>query len=75
MPVVQRQDGHGRVNALVCEWKLLGATEDSRDAMRGPLSDHHRRGFDGDEVPVEGLVRSGTRSDVHDRLSIAQRRP
>jgi hypothetical protein len=62
--VVDRADGHGRVDAVVVERQGLGPGGDGGDGPRRTLGAHRRRGLDGDHVAVARLIRAGAGADV-----------
>jgi hypothetical protein len=58
-PVVDREDGHRRVEARVGEGQRLGARLHGRRGAGRALGDHHRRRLDRGDLAVGRLVAAG----------------
>lgn len=66
LPVVERQDGHGGVDAVVGEWKGFGATDRGRGKRGITLRDHQFRRLDRSNVAACRFVGPTPRADVDD---------
>jgi hypothetical protein len=73
-PLVDGDQGHGRVEAVVGEGQVLRHCVHGRGQVRGPLGAHRGRRLDRGDLPVGRLVGPGARADVDNRPRVAQRR-
>ena len=74
VPVVDGEDGHRGIDAVVAQRQPVRARPDGRRELRGALRRHHIAGLDGDHVAVARLVGAGARADVDHRAGVTQRR-
>ena len=72
-PLVDRDRGHRRVEAVVVEREPLGRRVDRGGQVPRALCAHRGRGLDRGDVAVRGLVRAGARADVDDAPRVAER--
>lgn len=72
-PVMDRVHRHGGVEGIIRERQRLGASLHHGRRRKRALADHPDGRLDGGNGPSGGLVGPGTRADIEDRTSIAQR--
>ena len=73
-PVVNRQDTHGRIDALVEERQSLSCRPDARRCVRGPLLEHQLGGLHRKDYAIGRLIRTTPGADIHHGPGIAERR-
>src|SRR5690242_20270805 len=71
--MVQRQNCHRTVDALVSKRQSAGSRVDRRNPMRRSLGGHHVAWLDRDHMTVGGFVGASSRADIHDGLGAAER--
>jgi hypothetical protein len=70
-PVVQGEDGHGRVERRVSKRQGHGRCLNRRRRIARSLAKHHDGGFDGDDLSIGRFIGTCARADIHDRAGIA----
>jgi len=70
---MDRVHRHGGVEGIIRERQRLGASLHHGRRRKRALADHPDGRLDGGNGPSGGLVGPGTRADIEDRTSIAQR--
>ena len=71
-PVVDGDERHRGVEAVVLEGEVFGPGLDGRGGAGGPLLDHHLGGLDGSHLALGGLVGTGAGADVEDAAGVAE---
>jgi hypothetical protein len=74
VPVVQREDRHRGVDAVVAQRQVIRRCANRRRPVGRPLRRHHVARLDRYHVPVRGLIGAGARADVRDAARVAERR-
>jgi len=72
-PVVNADDRHRRVEAVICERQRFGARSHDLCCALGALVDHLLGGLDRHDPSSRRLVGAGTGADVEDAFRIAER--
>jgi hypothetical protein len=71
--VVNADDRHRRVEAVICEGQRFGARLHDLCRALGALIDHLLRGLDRHDPPFGRLVGAGAGADVENALGVAER--
>src|SRR5262249_51332066 len=65
-PLMNSDQCHGSVHGLIIERQIFGDTMDGGSQMLRALGTHRGRRFDGNDMPVQGFIRTGTGANVEE---------